>query len=78
MRRELGFDAPFHVQYGMFLGRALQGDLGRSLQTRRPVLVITIVGLQFGAPRRDGRHRDRVLNMVGDGLRDALDPRLKT
>lgn len=38
MRRELGFDAPFHVQYGMFLGRALQGDLGRSLQTRRPVL----------------------------------------
>jgi peptide/nickel transport system permease protein len=38
LRRELGFDAPLPVQYARFLGRALQGDLGRSLQTRRPVL----------------------------------------
>jgi peptide/nickel transport system permease protein len=38
LRRELGFDAPLHVQYARFLGRALAGDLGRSLQSRRPVL----------------------------------------
>lgn len=38
LRRELGFDAPLHVQYARFLGRALSGDLGRSLQSRRPVL----------------------------------------
>ena len=38
LRRELGFDDPLHVQYARFLGRALSGDLGRSLQSRRPVL----------------------------------------
>ena len=38
LRRELGFDAPLHIHYARFLGRALSGDLGRSLQSRRPVL----------------------------------------
>jgi ABC-type dipeptide/oligopeptide/nickel transport system permease component len=38
IRRVMGLDRPLHVQYGDFLWRALQGDLGRSLQTNRPVL----------------------------------------
>jgi len=36
-RHRLGYDDPFLVQYGRFLGHALTGDLGRSLRTRHPV-----------------------------------------
>ena len=38
LRRALGLDQPLYVQYGRWLGRVLQGDLGRSLQTNDPVL----------------------------------------
>lgn len=38
LRRAMGLDDPVIVQYGAFLGRLLQGDLGQSLQTGRPVL----------------------------------------
>jgi peptide/nickel transport system permease protein len=36
-RTRLGFDRPLLVQYGEWLGRALRGDLGRSLRTNQPV-----------------------------------------
>jgi peptide/nickel transport system permease protein len=36
-RRQLGLDDPILVQYGRYLRQALQGDLGRSIQTHRPV-----------------------------------------
>ena len=36
-RKEMGLDDPLHVQYLRFLRKALQGDLGRSLRTNRPV-----------------------------------------
>ena len=35
---QLGFDKPIVMQYFDFLGRLLQGDLGNSLVTKRPVL----------------------------------------
>ena len=38
IRRVMGLDRPLHVQYADFLWKALHGDLGRSLQTNRPVL----------------------------------------
>src|SRR6516225_3874212 len=38
IRRVMGLNRPLHVQYADFLWRALRGDLGRSLQTNRPVL----------------------------------------
>ncbi|MET9709326.1 ABC transporter permease [Nocardiopsis alba] len=38
LRRSLGLDQPFTVQYLSFLRRIVQGDLGTSLQTGRPVL----------------------------------------
>jgi peptide/nickel transport system permease protein len=38
LRTKLGLDRPFHVQYVEWLGRAVRGDLGESLWTRRPVL----------------------------------------
>lgn len=37
-RREWGFDDPIHVQYGRFLSRAVQGDLGVSLRHGQPAL----------------------------------------
>ena len=38
LREQYGFNDPLPVQYLRFAGRALQGDLGRSLQYKRPVL----------------------------------------
>jgi len=34
---EMGFDRPWYIQYGDFLGNVLQGDLGRSIVTKKPV-----------------------------------------
>jgi peptide/nickel transport system permease protein len=38
MRRQLGLDQPLYVQYGRWVGNVLQGDFGRSITMRRPVL----------------------------------------
>src|SRR5512136_613538 len=37
MREHLGLDQPLYVQYGMFLERLLQGDLGETIWTRQKV-----------------------------------------
>jgi peptide/nickel transport system permease protein len=37
-RQELGLDRPMLEQYRVWMGGVLQGDLGRSLTTRRPVM----------------------------------------
>lgn len=37
IRRSLGLDRPIYVQYADFLWKAARGDLGRSIQTSRPV-----------------------------------------
>ena len=37
MRAKLGLDRPIHVQYLDWVGRALQGDLGQSLYSSRPI-----------------------------------------
>jgi ABC-type dipeptide/oligopeptide/nickel transport system permease component len=38
IRTELGLERPLYEQYASFLGRALRGDLGRSLRSRAPVV----------------------------------------
>lgn len=38
-RRAYGFDKPLTVQYLYWLGHVVQGDLGRSITTRRPVIL---------------------------------------
>jgi ABC-type dipeptide/oligopeptide/nickel transport system permease component len=38
IERELGLDRPLPEQYALYVGRVLQGDLGRSLRSHRPVL----------------------------------------
>ena len=37
VRQDLGLDQPLWVQYGRFLGNAVQGEFGRSMKTKRPV-----------------------------------------
>jgi peptide/nickel transport system permease protein len=37
IRQQMGFDKPLPVQYWLWLTRVVQGDLGRSIATRRPV-----------------------------------------
>ncbi len=36
-RKEIGLDKPVPVQYTLWLGRLVQGDFGKSTQTRRPI-----------------------------------------
>jgi peptide/nickel transport system permease protein len=38
LRHSLGLDQPLPVQYVAWLGRALHGDLGRSIRTKQPVV----------------------------------------
>lgn len=44
-RHELGFDQPVYVQYLIFMGRALRGDLGRSLFYKEPALDVILRAL---------------------------------
>ncbi len=37
LRAQLGFNDPLHVQYGRYLGGLVQGDLGESMRSRKPV-----------------------------------------
>jgi peptide/nickel transport system permease protein len=39
LRHELGLDKPLHEQYLTWIGGVLQGDLGRSLWTKEPILL---------------------------------------
>src|SRR6201988_4476512 len=38
LRAPYGFDKPLPVQFGLWLWRAVNGDLGQSIPTGRPVL----------------------------------------
>src|SRR5262245_22270095 len=46
LRRELGLDQPVYAQYLAWMARLLQGDLGRSVRNREPV--IENVGRRIG------------------------------
>jgi len=37
LKAELGLDRPWYVQYGMYMGKLLRGDMGRSVQFNQPV-----------------------------------------
>src|ERR671933_2372272 len=37
VRHDLGLDQPLHLQYLLWLGRVLRGDLGHSIRTHQPV-----------------------------------------
>ena len=44
-RHQLGFDQPIHVQYALFMERAVQGDLGQSLFYKEPALGVILRSL---------------------------------
>lgn len=37
VRKKMGFDKPLYVQFGIYMGNVLQGDLGQSILSRREV-----------------------------------------
>jgi peptide/nickel transport system permease protein len=45
LEKEFGLDQPIYVQYGKWLYRAMKGDFGKSLMTRRPVTVELMSGI---------------------------------
>lgn len=53
IRERLGFDDPLVVQYGRFVGDAVQGDFGESTRERRPATEVVLeripATLQLGA-----------------------------
>jgi peptide/nickel transport system permease protein len=50
IRRELGLDRPVAVQYLQWIGRALRGDLGRSIQYDLPVSTLILSRLAVTLP----------------------------
>jgi peptide/nickel transport system permease protein len=42
LRRDLGLDQPIYVQYGIWFWNMLHGDMGRSIQLRKPVLDVLL------------------------------------
>src|SRR5260370_13246412 len=49
-RHQLGFDQPIHVQYALFMERAVQGDLGQSLFYKEPALGVILRSLPHTLP----------------------------
>jgi ABC-type dipeptide/oligopeptide/nickel transport system permease component len=49
LREELGLDRPLPIQYLTWLGHLLQGDLGRSIASHRPVLTEVVERFQATA-----------------------------
>lgn len=47
LREQLGLDQPLYIQYGLFVGRMLKGDLGRTLRTNEKIT--TEIMLRFPA-----------------------------
>ncbi len=49
MKRQLGLDKPLHIQFGSFLFRAVQGDLGRSYRSDKAVASMIADNISFTA-----------------------------
>ncbi|RIK34695.1 MAG: glutathione ABC transporter permease GsiC [Chloroflexi bacterium] len=45
VRRAMGLDRPWHVQFGIWLGNALRGDLGQSYISKKPVSELLLTRL---------------------------------
>lgn len=49
LREEMGLNEPLYVQYGLFIASVAQGDLGRSITQRQPVITLIVQRLQATA-----------------------------
>ena len=59
IRRQLGLDQSFVVQYWRYLTSLVQGDLGRSYLQRSEVSIVDLVAAAGDASPDGGRHRLR-------------------
>ena len=57
LRRDLGFDRPLPVQYLHFLANAVQGDLGKSLRSGEPAMLLVSRRIGFTAELATAGHR---------------------
>ena len=72
LRKEYGLDRPVLVQYGIYIGRVLQGDLGKSIITQAPVLA----EFAGAVSRRPSNSRSaRSCSRSCSGCRPASSPR---
>ena len=76
-RKELGQDRPIIVQYVDWVGRMFTGDFGRSIRARRPVIEFRFQPWLVAGPGLAVFISVLSFFMIGDALRDALDPRLR-
>src|SRR5579859_6185248 len=67
LRHDLGLDQPLSTQYLSWLGRVLQGDLGRSIRTNEAVSTVVLQRV----PRRCGVGRGPRAGVVGGGRLSA-------
>ena len=49
LRVAYGFDRPLPVQFGLWLWKAINGDLGHSIATGRPVLAEVMRAVELGS-----------------------------
>jgi ABC-type dipeptide/oligopeptide/nickel transport system permease component len=42
LRERMGFNRPWYVQYGLYMSRLVQGDMGMSIRHRRPVATLVV------------------------------------
>ncbi|MFM7774582.1 MAG: ABC transporter permease [Candidatus Kapaibacterium sp.] len=49
LREQFGFNKPLYVQYGLYMQRLMQGDLGRSISSNREVLSVIFERMQATA-----------------------------
>lgn len=47
IRKSLGLDRPLYEQYLLFMGRLVQGDLGRTIRGEQPVLQLLLIRLPY-------------------------------
>jgi ABC-type dipeptide/oligopeptide/nickel transport system permease component len=49
IRKKMGFDKPLHIQFGIYMGNILKGDLGKSIKNRKDVSLIIMEKLPITA-----------------------------
>jgi peptide/nickel transport system permease protein len=74
-REHLGIDRPIYVQYGKFLGRLFQGDLGRSFANRQDVTEIVLNAAPVTASLVFGGVVVWMMIAIPIGILSALRPR---
>jgi peptide/nickel transport system permease protein len=72
LREELGLNKPVYVQYALFLKGALQGDLGRSVQFKRPVVSVIMERLPSTAELTGAAMLFAIVIGVGLGILAAI------